>query len=201
MRKLCHAKFEGVVVDLMNEDQGLSLLRELRQLTSHKAVVAFALVYHDFQKAAAFQAGANFLFDRPLSTAAIARTIRASYPLMVRERRRYYRCAWETRVDVERYHGQKFTVTSLNISETGIALLTTMPLQVGEHIGLRFHLPDEGELRLSGDVCWVDASGRTGIQFKDVTRQAAESLQRWLEVQLDGILPLCSGCESRTSIV
>lgn len=189
MRKLCHAKFEGVVIDMVDEEIGIALLRELRQFTSHKAVVAFALVSKDAQTPLAFQAGANFILERPLSGLAIARTIRAAYPLMVRERRRYFRCPWETRVLVGRADGQSIVASSINISEMGIALLVPTIFRIGERITMCFELPEHGELRLGGDVCWADGSGRSGIQFKDLPRRASEALQYFVATQVDGTLP------------
>ncbi len=186
MRKLCRAKFEGIVVDLDDEKNGLDLLSKLRGMTSHKGAVSYAVLNEPDQKAAAFRAGANFVFDRPLSAGLVGRTLTASYPLLVRERRRYFRCPIQTTTYVSGGSGREFTATSVNLSESGIAINSPIPLRDGERLQLRLQLPGKTKfVTMSGDVCWTDATGRAGIQFVRLTRKVLEELHAWLSSRLN----------------
>lgn len=190
MRKLCHAKFEGLVVDFNDKEEALDLLEKLRQLTSHRGAVAFAIVNHDSEKTAAFQAGANFLLERPLFARSVVRTLTAAYALMVRERRRYFRCPVETITFVSGGPGRKFPASSVNISESGIAIKSPIPLQVGEKLQLGFRLPGNTELlKMAGEVCWTETAGDTGIRFRCLPSRVAEELRSWLSERLQGLMP------------
>jgi CheY-like chemotaxis protein len=185
MGKLCHAKFEGVFVDLGFQG-GLEFLRKVRTLTSNKSVVSYAILGQNHQQADACQAGANFVLDRPLLPGAVLRMLKAAYPLMVQERRRYFRCPLQIAVFVSRGGGTEFTVKSLNVSEAGICLNSAQPMQVGDKLRLRLRLPSNSELLdLSGEVCWSEATGRVGIQFSNVKPGVALTLRTWLTERLE----------------
>jgi len=183
--KLCRAKFEGVIVDL-GFNGGLEFLQKLRGLTSNKSVVSYAILDQGHEQVEAFHAGANFVFDRPLLPEAVLRALKASYPLMVREKRRYFRCPLQIAVFVSHAGSPEFTVSSLNVSESGICLNSAQPMQVGDSLRLRLRLPgDSGFLNLSGEVCWSEATGRVGIQFSNVKPDVARALRSWLAERLE----------------
>ena len=190
LRKLCRAKFEGVIVDFNDKEEALDLLEKLRQLTSHRSAVACAIVNYDSEKTAAFQAGANFLLERPLSARSVVRTLTAAYPLMVRERRRYFRCPVQTTTFVRSGPGCEFVARSVNISESGIAIDSPVPVQVGQKLQLGLRLPGNTELlKLAGEVCWTNAAGRTGIRFRSPAATVAEELRSWLSERVEELMP------------
>ena len=80
-RKLCHSKFEAVAVDFKESAEALDLLKKLRHMTSHKSAVVLAILDDNDQMPSAFRGGASFVVVRPLSQAALLRTLRVSYPL------------------------------------------------------------------------------------------------------------------------
>jgi DNA-binding response OmpR family regulator len=120
-RKLVHYKFEGVMIDLDLGADALQLLKKLRELTSHKHAISFAIVGSQVEAGIECQANATFVLCRPLSAPVIIKLLRASYPLMFRERRRYYRFPIETQVIVK-VASAEFSASLINISETGVAL-------------------------------------------------------------------------------
>jgi CheY-like chemotaxis protein len=190
MRKLCHSKYEAVIVDLNDKGEALDFLRKLRGLTSHKAAVTCAILNFGHERAAAFQAGANFVLERPLSSSSVVRTLKAAYPLMVRERRRYFRCPVQIPTFVSIGSAPEFTATSVNISEGGIAISSPTPVQVGNLLRLRLQLPGSSEsLTLSGEVCWTDATGRSGIHFSNLVSNVSQALQSWLSDKLEDMMP------------
>lgn len=189
-RKLCHAKFEGLLVDFKNPADALEFIKKPREMTSHKGAVVLAILNSSNEMPAAFRAGASFALVKPLIPTILTRTLRASYPLMVRERRRYYRCPLQVGVNISSSSRPDFVATAVNISEGGMAIATSVPLQVGERIGLQLRLPDiDCATRINGEVCWNDKAGRIGLQFVHVPQTTLEALQSWLAVRLEECLP------------
>jgi RecA/RadA recombinase len=64
-RKLCHCKFEGVMIDLELGAEALQLLKKLRDLTSHKHAISFAIVGNQVQAGIESQANATFVLCVP----------------------------------------------------------------------------------------------------------------------------------------
>jgi CheY-like chemotaxis protein len=189
-RKLCHAKFEALVVDFAHPAEALELIKKPREMTSHKGVLVLAILNSSKEMPSAFRGGASFALVKPLIPATLMRTLKASYPLMVREKRRYYRCPLQIAVQVSGSSHPDFIATSVNISEGGMALATSVPLPVGERVTLKLKLPGaESTTNITGEVCWNDMAGRVGLQFVQVRRSPVEALQSWLANQLEECLP------------
>jgi hypothetical protein len=189
MRKLCHSKFEGLVVDFELEHDGLRLLGNLPSLTSNRRAISFAIVADEGQAATAFRARATFVFQRPLAAPAVARTFRAARPMMFRERRRDYRYPIEVRTFI-RAEGSEFQGNSINISETGIAVYSPSPLKIGAQVQLRIELPRmAAPLVVSGEVCWSEMNVRAGIHFVEPPAETLEQLQLWLSERMSELVP------------
>jgi CheY-like chemotaxis protein len=185
-RKLCHGKFEALVVDFKDPAETLELIKKPRDMTSHKGAVVLAILNSSNEMPDAFRAGANFALVRPLLPAILVRTLRAAYPLMVRERRRYYRCPVQVPVRLSSSSRPEFVATSVDVSEGGMALVSSVPLQVGETVNLKLTLPSaEGATQISSEVCWTDNAGRVGLQFVKVPPKVAEQLQSWIAGRLE----------------
>ena len=186
-RRLCRAKFEGVIVDCELGPEAFKFLKNLRDLTAHRHVVAYAIVDRDTDVAAAFSAHANFALWRPLSADDVGRTLRASYAMMFRERRRYYRYPIAVPARVRTESGLEFEATSINISETGICIQSSRPLVSGNQLHLRIELPGlSPPFTTAGEVCWGDVNGRVGIRFLNVRN--LESLQQWLSERMSELV-------------
>jgi CheY-like chemotaxis protein len=190
MRKLCRSKFEGLIVDFNDKEEALELLKKLRQTTSHRGAVSCAILNQADERGPAFQAGANFVLERPLSANLIARTLRAAYPLMLRERRRYFRCPVRIPTFVRKGSSPEFQALSVNISEAGIAINSPTTVQVGEKLQLRLQLPGKTKpMTLTGEVRWTDATGRVGLHFLGLANEPAQQLQAWLAERLEELAP------------
>jgi DNA-binding response OmpR family regulator len=189
-RKLCHSKFEAMIVDLKDEAQALELTKKPRDMTSHKALLILAVLNDSHQMPSAFRAGASFALVKPFTQSMLMHTLKAAYPLMVRERRRSYRCPMQIPVRVSSNTRSDFTANSINISEGGMALTASAILHVGERIILKFTLPEtETIARVNGEVCWTDDAGRVGLEFVQVPATVSEQLQSWLAARLEECLP------------
>ena len=189
-RKLCHSKFEALVVDLKDAARALELIKKPREMTSHKGVVVLAILNGSTDMPSAFRAGASFALLKPFTPAILTRTLRASYPLMVRERRRSYRCPLQIPVNVSSSARSDFEAKAVNISEGGMALFSSVMLRVGERLTLKLALPDTiSPTRINCEVCWTDQTGRVGLEFVQVSATVAEQLQSWLADRLEACLP------------
>jgi CheY-like chemotaxis protein len=187
--KLCHSKFEALVVDFKDRANALELLKKSRQMTSHKASVVVAILNSNDEMPSAFRAGASFVLVKPLSPALLMRTLRISYPLMVNEKRRSFRCPVQMPVYVSLGSQPEFTATSINISEVGIALTGSTGLQVGDRVALRLTLPHtQAAAKISAEVCWCDPAGSAGMEFVQVPGSIKEQLVAWLAARLEDYL-------------
>ena len=185
-QKLRRSKFEGVAVDFKGTTQAVELLTRLPNMTSHRAAVVLAILDRGDDLQIAFSAGANFILERPFSPRISVPTLKASYSLMMRERRRYFRCPLQILVSVSTSSRSAIDVTSVNLSEGGMALLTAAPLKVGEKTQLSMTLPGiSSAIKLQAAVCWNDHAGRIGIQFTQPALAVSEQLQSWLSEQLE----------------
>jgi CheY-like chemotaxis protein len=189
IRELCHNKYEAIVVDFQNQQESLALVRKQRTTTSNRSAVVWGIVNSDRESSEAFRAGANFVVVRPLSQSTLGRTLKVSYPLMVREKRRYHRTSMEVQVFVTSPSHPEFIANSINISEGGMALDGSVPVQVGERLTLRFKIPGTDDaIKLTAEVCWYDHEGRVGFQFLTLSEQVKEQIQLWIAERLDASL-------------
>ena len=115
--------------------------------------------------------------------------------MMVRERRRYFRCPVETATFIEVEPNPAFQANSVNISEAGMAILSPVQLKVGQAIQLRMRIPGSPNfVNIPGEICWVDdSSGRIGVQFMEISKAVAEDLAAWLLARLEEMIPSTKG--------
>jgi CheY-like chemotaxis protein len=188
-RKLCHSKFEALVVDFKETAAALELVKKSRQMTSHVAAVVLAILNSNDEMPGAFRAGASFVLVKPMSPAVLLRTLRVSYPLMVRERRRSFRCPVQIPIYVTVASRPEFKATTVNISEVGIALANCPGVQVGDRVELWLTLPDtEFSAKISAEVCWCTPAGAAGMEFVQVPSSIKEQLVSWLADRLEEYL-------------
>lgn len=189
-RKLCNTKYEAVVVDFHGRAEALELVTKLREMTSHQKAVVAAVLNNEGEAPNALRAGATFVLPRSLSPAFISRMLRAAYPLMVREKRRYYRCPLQIPVQISSRSHPDLVATSLNISEGGMAVSSAITLPVGQKVELHLKLPDTDLTEImKAEVCWNDDKGSLGMEFRRLPPAVMERLQRWLAERLERSLP------------
>jgi ActR/RegA family two-component response regulator len=182
-------KFEAVIVDLQVGSQARSILAKVRLSPSNRTAVIFAISDNDAETAGAFKDGSNFVLRRPLSPASIDRSLRVAYGLIVRERRRYFRCPVEILAAIyspgmAAVHGR-----TLNISEGGLAINTSLSLKPGVQVKVQFTLPErEIPFEAEATVCW-SKEGYLGFQFTSLSSQQTSELQEWLSRRLEETFP------------
>jgi len=183
-------KYDAVIIDCDDMQGGAQLLQDLRKTQSNSKSVAFAVLNGKTSTQQAFQWGANFVLQKPVTTVHARRCFHAALNFMVRERRRYFRCPVEMPVHVGIANGSKFNGTSTNLSEGGLAIRVGTKLAKDSTVEVRFTLPDSHvSLEVNGEVAWTDGSGQAGIRFIQVPQTAQYELDKWLSERLKQEMP------------
>ncbi|HEY3928573.1 MAG TPA: PilZ domain-containing protein [Candidatus Koribacter sp.] len=174
---LTSQKYEAIIVDA-DTIGSLGFLTSLRQLPQSRNAIIFALI-HAVSVTVAFQAGANFVLEKPLTLDRAQRSFRAAQGLILRERRRYYRHSVNMFATLE-YGNNAEAVTITNLSEGGMAIEVGSNLAAGTVLKWKFDLADRrGTLEGKGEVSWFNA-GKAGVRFVHVPIPYKIKLEEWL---------------------
>ncbi|MGA7080774.1 MAG: PilZ domain-containing protein [Terriglobales bacterium] len=181
-------KFDAVIVDLQLGEQSGRILDEVHLSLSNRTAVTFAIGGDD-PKAAAFRKRSGFVFERPLSKQSIRNILNPAYGMILRERRRYFRCPISIPVAILRAGMPEVRCYSVNISEGGMAASTSVPFKAAEKVQVQFILPDHEEPFLAeSTICWWKTD-RLGVRFSSFSQGATSVLQEWLAQKLEETLP------------
>ena len=82
-------KFDAIIIDCDDLKGALSVFEGLRRSVSNKNSVTFAILNGSTTTQRAFQMGANFVLQKPISAQNAVRCFRAAVNFMTSERRRY----------------------------------------------------------------------------------------------------------------
>ena len=187
LERLKRSKFEAVIVDFQIGSQAGTVLQETRQSASNEHAVLFSVSDNQAETTDAFKAGSTFVLRRPLSAASIDLSLKAAYGLIVRERRRYFRCPMETPVVILRTSMPTVHGHTVNVSEGGMSITTSASLGPGDDVQLQFTLAgDEFRFALESTVCWAREQ-RFGLQFR--SSHQTSKLQEWLSRRLEEEIP------------
>ena len=177
-------KFDAIIVDCDDLEGALSVLEGLRKSASNKNSVTFAVLNGSTTTRQAFQMGANFVLQKPISALNARRCFSAAVDFMMRERRRYFRYPVEMPATLLFGEGQKLKITLTNLSEGGTAIFFRGPLPKGGVSTVSFKLPGTATpLEPKVQIAWMDESGRAGLRFMDVSKDVRAHLDAWLSEQ------------------
>jgi hypothetical protein len=181
-------KFDAVIVDLRLQEHSGKILDEARLSPSNRTAVAFGISDNDAEVTSAFRKKSQFIFGRPLSSQLIHKTLSPAYGLILRERRRYFRCPVSVPVVMRRESGEEIRCSSVNISGGGMALSTQVRLVPGERVRVQVTLPNHALLLTESTICWSQM-GHLGIRFESISDAHKLELQVWLSHKLEEALP------------
>jgi len=174
-------KFDAVAIDLSLGQPATAILREMRLSASNPTAVAFAISGNKDESAAAFRAGSSFVLERPLTFDSIRWTLRAAHGLILRERRRYFRCPIAIPVSMEQEGMSPVCGEAVNISERGMALRILTPLKPGAAGKVQFTLPSaQRPVRAEAKVCWYNQECQAGLSFLALSPRHCSVLQEWV---------------------
>jgi CheY-like chemotaxis protein len=179
--RLSEEKFDAVIVDFEDSQAARQVLGSVRQPGAKSGPVTLALVTDAAHIRNTFGAGANFVLTKPLSAEKASATLRSAAALLKRERRRSFRVPVQIPVVLTAPGGQEFEGIMLDLSATGMDVLSAQQLAPSALIGFVFELPN-GDIKIEahGEVAWANANGQTGVRFLDIPEEVQASLQKWL---------------------
>jgi CheY-like chemotaxis protein len=179
--RLQQQKFDALVVDFDDPEAARDVIREARLLGSTSPPVTVALVADPAAIREILSAGAHFVLHKPLTEEKARTGLCAVTALLSRERRRAFRVPVQAPVALVLPDQRKIEGILLDLSETGMDVLTAEPQPAGSLIAFRFQLPDSSfEMDAHGQVAWANPNGQTGVHFLDLTEVAAAELKAWL---------------------
>jgi c-di-GMP-binding flagellar brake protein YcgR len=174
--------FDAIVLDYRADSSSEEFLSRLRQSSKNRATMLVAIVDSEFNARPIFGLGANFVLYRPLSAERTRISLRAARGLMRRERRRVPRTPLNSKANVAYPGAPELDALLTDLSDGGTSIQTNNRLPTSCKVYFEFALPGQQQLvRLSGEVAWQDASGRTGIRFLDVPQTSRRLMQTWLQ--------------------
>lgn len=179
--RLNEEHFDAVILDYRADQSSEEFLAKLRQTPKSRNTLLIAIVDAEFSARPVFGLGANFVLYRPLSPERTRLSLRAARGLMRRERRRAPRIPVNSPASVAYPGAEDLRATLIDLSDGGTALRSGNTLPPACKVYFQFALPgQEQAVRLSGEVAWQDASGRTGIRFVDVPQASRRLMHAWL---------------------
>ncbi len=188
--RLNHHKFEAVIIDSALENLAAVCFQQLRASPLNHTAIAFALTRSSEETAAALRHGFSFVFERPLTPELVTHTLKVAYGMIVRERRRYFRCPVVVPAVLTRKNGPEVFGRTVNVSENGMALYASAALAPGSEGTVQFTLADPVlQITAESKVCWNDSQGNAGLQFLFLPSDHASHLQAWLAQKLEEQLP------------
>lgn len=175
------SKFDAVIVDCDDMQGGVEILQNLRRTRSNRNSVAFAILNGKTTTRQAFEMGANFVLQKPISPLNATRCFDAALTFMDRERRRYFRHPVEIPVLIHFSHGTELKTITSNLSEGGMAVRFPGEMPKDMISKIQFTLPNtHTSLELKADVAWADKAGRAGLRFLDVPQSSQHQLESCL---------------------
>jgi CheY-like chemotaxis protein len=179
--RLRQQKFDALVLDFENVQAAAEAIEEGRRLNSGNAPVTVALVADRANVRGILSGGAHFVLYKPLSEENAKAGLRAVTALLNRERRRAYRVPVQAPVELTLPDSRIVEGILLDLSETGMDVLTAEAQVPAALLKFRFVLPDGSlEIEAHGQVAWAKTNGQTGVHFLDLDEAVKAQLQVWL---------------------
>jgi CheY-like chemotaxis protein len=179
-------RFDAVLVDCDDLTGALSVLQSLRKSASNKNSVTFAILNGVTTTQQAFQMGANFVLQKPVSAMNANRCLRAAITFMIREQRIYFRYPVELPVTVMFGANDPLKATVTNISGGGMAISFRGKLPQGNASTATFKMPGSATpLEPKVQIAWLDDSGHAGMRFTDMPEGSRQQLEHWLAGQTE----------------
>ncbi len=180
--RLHQQRFDALILDFEDQKAAAEVIGQARKLNSGNAPVTVALVVERAGARDILSGGAHFVLYKPLSDDKARAGLRAVAALLNRERRRAHRVPVQAPVEINLPDTRKAEGILLDLSETGMEVLTAEPQAPGALLNFRFQLPDGSlEVHAQGQVAWAKPNGQTGVRFLDLDNSVKAQLQVWLQ--------------------
>jgi FixJ family two-component response regulator len=179
--RLQQQRFDALIVDFEDRSSADAVLQESGRVNAANAPVTVALAAATAKARDILNSGAHFLLYKPLSEEKAQAGLRAVAALLNRERRRAHRVPVQAAVDLTLPDTRKIEGILIDLSETGMEVLTAEPQGAGALLNFRFQLPDANfQIEAHGQVAWANPNGETGVRFMDLEEPTKSQLHDWL---------------------
>lgn len=197
LARIQQQKFDALIVDFDHTEAAGQVFEKAKTLGS--GTLSVALVADASQVREILTGGAHFVLYKPLSDDAVKAGLRAAAALLNRERRRAFRVPVQAPVEITLPDTRKLDGILLDLSETGMDVLTAEPQIAGSLLAFHFQLPDGAlSIEAHGQVAWANPNGQTGVHFLDIPEEVKEKLTAWVKaaaassaVDPDDAVPHC----------
>ena len=197
MTRIQQQKFDAIVVDFDDPAVASDALQQARSLGS--VALSIALVADPTEVRHILSKGAHFVLYKPVSEEGAKAGLRAAVALLSRERRRAFRVSVQAPVAITLADSRNVDGILLDLSETGMDVLTAEPQVPASLLAFQFQLPDGAlEVAAHGQVAWANPNGQTGVYFVDLPEPTRAGLKNWLNAAAssnaanpDEIVPHC----------
>jgi CheY-like chemotaxis protein len=180
--RLQQQKFDALVVDFDNPEDAAAALATAHKLNPAHPPITVALLAQPAKAREILSSGAHFILYKPLSEEAAYAGLRAAAALLSRERRRARRVPVQAPAELTLADHRKIEGILIDLSETGMEILTAEPLTSGALLNFHFQLPDGSfEVEANGQVAWANPNGQTGVHFLDLDESIKLRLHDWLK--------------------
>ena len=179
IERIQHHKFDALIVDFDDPASAKAVLDQAK--TIGISPLSIALVADATKVRQTLSGGAHFVLYKPVSEEAAKASLRAVAALLNRERRKAFRVPVQAPVEITLPDTRKLDGILLDLSETGMDVLTAEPQFAPALLAFHFRLPDGGmEIDGHGQVAWANPNGQTGVQFLDLPSEKVTELKAWL---------------------
>ena len=179
IERIQHQKFDALIIDFDDATSAKSVLDQTRSLGL--TPLSIALVADSNQVRKILSSGAHFVLYKPVSEEASKAALKAAAAMLNRERRKSFRVPVQAPVEITLPDTRKLDGILLDLSETGMDVLTAEPQVAPALLAFHFKLPDgEVEVDGHGQVAWANPNGQTGVQFLDLAKEKVAELKVWL---------------------
>lgn len=176
-------KFDLVIVDCSDLDQGCAALRKMRLNRTHRSAVSIAIIGDRGHTKYVSDSGADFVISHADYEVEIVSTLRSAYGLVLRERGRYNRFPSTSTVNV-RLGAFVADGRIRNISQGGLCI-SSVEHPLSGNVQLRFALEDErAPIQANGRVAW-QRDGLIGVEFATMSKAGRAELEEWLAKQFE----------------
>jgi len=181
INRLQQQRFDAILVDFEEPESASEILAEAHRLNAENPPISVALVAERARARDIVTLGAHFILYKPLSEEKAKTGLLAVTALLKRERRRAYRVPVQAPVELTLPNTHKAEGILLDLSESGMDVLTAEAQTPGSLLQFRFQLPDGSlEIEAFGQVAWANPNGQTGVHFLDLDDALKTQLQVWL---------------------
>ena len=140
--RLHQQRFNALILDFEDPKAAAEVLEQARRLNFGNVPITVALVAERAGARDVLSGGAHFVLYKPLSEDRARAGLRAAAALLNRERRRAHRVPVQAPAELTLADTRKAEGILLDLSETGMEVLTAEPQANGALLKFRFQLPD-----------------------------------------------------------